>query len=264
MTDFLPPTAPHPDSTRLRPGTPRYLQVADALLHEIQSGRYPVGTLMPAEREIGQRFGVSRHTTREAFRRLEDMGLITRRAGIGTTVKSRRAHARYTASISDLTELVHYAEHTRLQVLAEDWVTIDDALAAVLPQAIGQRWWCITALRLPEGDDVPISYTQTLVPATLQGIRHGIRGAHATVFKLIESLRGERIAELRQDITCRSLPRREAEALGLAPGVPCLYVLRYYYSRTDELLSVSINHYPQDRFTISTRWRLDMDGDGGG
>lgn len=240
-----------------RPGMPRYMQVADALIREIQSGRYPVGSLLPAEREIGQRFGVSRHTTREAIRRLEDMGLITRRAGIGTTVKSRLAHSRYTASISDLTELVHYAEKTRLQVLREDWVTIAGELAEVVHHAEGQRWFRITALRFPEDEAVPISYTETLVPAMFQGIRDGIRGPHATVFKLIEALRGERVAEVRQDIACRPLPRQEADALGMAAGLPSLYVLRYYYGRNDELLSVSINFYPQDRFKISTRWRLD-------
>ncbi|MGE4337372.1 MAG: GntR family transcriptional regulator [Pigmentiphaga sp.] len=240
-----------------RSGVPLYMLVAETLIRDIQSGRYPVGNLLPAEREIGQRFGVSRHTTREAIRRLEEMGLITRRAGIGTTVKSRLAHTRYTASISDLTELVHYAEKTRLQVLDEDWVSITGDLADIVHDAQGQRWLKITALRFPEDQQIPISYTETLVPATFQAFRDGIRNPLATVFKLIEGIRGERVAEVRQDITCRPLPRQHAEALGVAPGSPSLYVLRYYYGRNDDLLSVSVNFYPQDRFKISTRWRLD-------
>lgn len=251
------PTSAENASAGARAGVPRYMLVAEALIRDIQSGRYPVGSLLPAEREIGQRFGVSRHTTREAIRRLEDMGLITRRAGIGTTVKSRLAPSRYTASISGLTELVHYAEETRLQVLSEDWVLITGDLADIVHHAEGQRWLKITALRFPGDQSTPISYTETLVPATFQAIRDGIREPHATVFKLIEGIRGERVAEVRQDIACRPLPRPQAEALGVAPDSPSLYVLRYYYGRNDDLLSVSVNFYPQDRFKISTRWRLD-------
>ncbi len=239
--------------------SPRYITLADILLQEIQDGKYPVGEKLPTEREISQRFGVSRHTTREAVRRLDEMGLITRRAGIGTLVKARLAQARYTAAISDLSQLVHYAQGTHLKVLEENWVTIEHELASVLPEAIGQRWLRIAALRYPEGGQMPISFTENLVPAAYESIREGLRRPHATIFKLIEQLRGEPVAELRQDISCRAIPRHIAARLEVPAGTPALYVLRYYYGRHDVLLSLSINYYPQDRFVMSTRWQLDWE-----
>ena len=49
---------------------PLYLQVVRALKDEIVSGVYPVGSQLPTEEELCERFSVSRYTVREALRRL--------------------------------------------------------------------------------------------------------------------------------------------------------------------------------------------------
>jgi GntR family transcriptional regulator len=36
-------------------------------------------------------------------------------------------------------------------------------------------------------------------------------------------------------------------------------VLRYYYAANERLLSVSVNLYPENRFRLSTRWRLEKE-----
>ena len=54
-------------STAQIAGQPRYAQVAQALIEDIQAGRYPVGTLLPTEQELCRQFDISRHTVREAM-----------------------------------------------------------------------------------------------------------------------------------------------------------------------------------------------------
>ena len=51
---------------------PRYLQVARELRQDIVDGVYPVGSQLPTEHELCERFSVSRYTIREALRRLRD------------------------------------------------------------------------------------------------------------------------------------------------------------------------------------------------
>ena len=65
---------------------PYYKRLADFLIQEIEAGKYGVGASLPTERELCESFGVSRHTTREALRRLESNGLIIRRQGSGSSV----------------------------------------------------------------------------------------------------------------------------------------------------------------------------------
>jgi DNA-binding GntR family transcriptional regulator len=235
--------------------------VADALAADIESGRYPVGSLLPPEIDLAAQYGISRHTAREAMRRLEESGLISRRAGIGTTVKASSAQSHYRASISDLAELVHFTKQTQLKILSEEWVTVSGELAGILPEAIGQQWLRFTTLRYPTKGRVPISYTAIIVHPSHADIRQRIHEPNATVYRLIEELHGERIREVRQEISCVALPDAVARLLGAPAQAPARHVLRYYIGKGDRLLSVSINLYPQDRFRLSTRWRLDRGGD---
>lgn len=239
------------------PRQPRYALVADALVAEIERGTYAVGSLLPGELEIAERYGLSRHTTREALRRLEEMGLITRRPGIGTLVKARSTESHYTAAIADLGDLIHHTKHTQLRILSEEWVPVDGAHAAVLQGVSGQRWLKFKTLRYPSESQEPISYTEILLHPIYESIRDRLNEAGASVFRLIEAIDGERVKELQQEISCMAAPADVAALLGIRAGDPALHVVRSYYGRGDALLSVSINIYPQNRFKVTTRWRLD-------
>lgn len=61
-------------------------QVADQLVAAIRDGRLKTHDKLPSERELAQRFGVSRPTIRETFAALELAGLIQTHRGRPTTV----------------------------------------------------------------------------------------------------------------------------------------------------------------------------------
>ena len=96
---------------------PLYQQKAHTLIEEIKSGKMSISDKMPPENELTKRFGVSRHTIREALRILSDMKLVDRQAGHGTVVKSSEAKVNYTQSIKNLTEILKYPEETRITVI---------------------------------------------------------------------------------------------------------------------------------------------------
>ena len=64
--------------------------MARTLRKEIVDGVYPVGSQLPTEHELCERFEVSRYTIREALRRLRDDNLVASRPA--------RGHARRAAS----------------------------------------------------------------------------------------------------------------------------------------------------------------------
>lgn len=59
-----------------------YQDVVDQIQEAIVTGTLPAGTLLPAERELKEQFGVSRGSLREALRVLEQKGLIEIRTGV--------------------------------------------------------------------------------------------------------------------------------------------------------------------------------------
>lgn len=69
-----------------------YQTVAEKILEMIASGSYPPGTRLPGERELADRFQVSRVVIREAEISLEAIGHLEIRVGSGVYVREPIAH----------------------------------------------------------------------------------------------------------------------------------------------------------------------------
>ncbi|MDP2974956.1 MAG: GntR family transcriptional regulator, partial [Anaerolineales bacterium] len=65
---------------------PYHYQLRELLKGEITAGRWGVGERLPSERELCERFNLSRTTVREAIDALADEGLLHRERGRGTFV----------------------------------------------------------------------------------------------------------------------------------------------------------------------------------
>lgn len=83
-----------------------YLEIAEQIKEEIQNGVYPVGTMLPTETELEERFEVSKITVRKAIEILADDGFVHKQSGKGTTVISNRLfnHLSKGASFSAILE----------------------------------------------------------------------------------------------------------------------------------------------------------------
>jgi DNA-binding LacI/PurR family transcriptional regulator len=70
------------------PAEPKHRIISRELLAEIAAGRYGPSGRLPSETQLCKRFNVSRPTAARALRDLQEEGLIERRAGSGTYVRS--------------------------------------------------------------------------------------------------------------------------------------------------------------------------------
>ena len=66
---------------------PLYDQLVDLLSEKIENEMSP-GDMLPSERELASKYGLSRTTVRLAMSELEELGLVTRKHGKGTFVSS--------------------------------------------------------------------------------------------------------------------------------------------------------------------------------
>lgn len=240
-------------------GAPRYQQLSAVLAREIRDGQHPVGSLLPPEPQLCQRFGVSRHTLREAVRKLCEQGLVTRHQGIGTRVKASTGAQRYVAALGSLQELMQYTQQTRLKRLAHRWVVTDAALARQLRCEAGERWLEIEACRFPAAGDEPIAHMHIYVRPESESLLADLDDGSAWFFGLVEKHGGERIVEVHQVVGAIAIGAASARVLGVKPRTPGLLVRRYYLGTGSRLLSVSLNAYPAERFELATHWRLESD-----
>ena len=80
--------APPPPSFRVSPSSavPIHRQLMDQLVAAVAAGRLRPGELVPSVRELARSLQVNPTTVSKAFSRLEEAGVLERRAGIGMAV----------------------------------------------------------------------------------------------------------------------------------------------------------------------------------
>ena len=124
---------------------PRYLQVSETLREEIRRGEHPVGKAFPTEAVLCKRFKISRFTARAALQLLTDQGLILRRRGAGTLVRSAETRVTYEQHIRNIDDLLQYTNATGFQFLHTDRVVADSVLAGWLFFVLVERHFLNTA-----------------------------------------------------------------------------------------------------------------------
>ncbi|WP_156747411.1 GntR family transcriptional regulator, partial [Mycobacterium sp. E2462] len=131
----------------------RYLQVARALRKDIVEGVYPVGSQLPTEHELCERFSVSRYTIREALRRLRDDNLVSSRPRTGTLVVPRPSADSYVQHVMSINDLLAFATETRFAIDSIAMAPLGDDLAAWTGLAGDEQWLTVRGFRRPKGDD---------------------------------------------------------------------------------------------------------------
>src|ERR1700692_3080551 len=69
---------------------PRYYQLKEIMREKIASGEWNPADLTPSERELGEQYGISRMTARQAITELVNEGLFFREQGKGTFVSRHK------------------------------------------------------------------------------------------------------------------------------------------------------------------------------
>lgn len=227
------------------------------LLHElaegIASGRFAVGTLLPTEFELCQRYGVSRYAVRKALDELQELGLISRRKNVGTRVEASHPRPGFTQSIATLDELAQFgAEHVRVVREVKE-VIVDRALSEDLGCEAGTHWLCISSLRMEGGRKPrPICWTDVYVDIRYAEIGDMVQQSPGElVSSLIERRYGRAISRIRQEIKGICLPKPMATELKAEAGAAALKVIRRYLDASDEIFEISVSMHPADRFTFA-------------
>src|SRR5687768_7153739 len=138
----------------------RYLQVARTLRKEIVDGIYPVGSQLPTEHELCDRFEVSRYTVREALRRLRDDNLVSSRPRTGTLVVPRPSSSSYAQDVMSIDDLLAFAAGAQFEIESNAMVTIDADLADRTGLGLGEQWLAVRGYRRDAATGTPICRTE--------------------------------------------------------------------------------------------------------
>jgi GntR family transcriptional repressor for pyruvate dehydrogenase complex len=92
-------------------------QVYGRILSDIAVGAFPTGGKLPSEKELGERFGVSRPVVRDALSRLQRDGLIESRKGSGSFV--RASPPEDLSAAADMAQVARYQRYQEFRLVVE-------------------------------------------------------------------------------------------------------------------------------------------------
>lgn len=237
-------------------GKSLYRQLADQLRQAIQSGELGPGEQLPSERELTERYGVSRNTVRLALGVLANEGMVTTTQGRGAFVRDRvmltyhasRAEAadrpdaqRSDAYFAEVREQGREPSQVFEMRIAPASLSVAERLRVAEAEAV------VVRRSIRKVDGVPWSIQDSSYPMDIAQ-ECGLMVPHDLPEGTIRAMAEHGHVEIghRDEITTRMPSPEEARALDLGVGVPVLLYARTAYT-TDRPVRLTETVFAGDR-----------------
>ncbi|MFP7571859.1 GntR family transcriptional regulator [Marivita sp. S2033] len=212
---------------------PKYVQISELLIRDIQSGRLVDGERLPPERDMALGLGISVGTLRKALDELTTQGFLDRVQGSGNYVRAR-PDARSVYAFFRV-ELHEGGGLPTAEVLSVARRRKPEALPAFGQSDEGHR---IRRLRRLNGIPAVLeeiwldaAYTDTVDPAALS----------ESLYLYYRETLGLWITRAEDRLAQAPLPNWAPGAFGLRPGAPCVCATRISYGQDRRSAEASWN-----------------------
>ena len=243
---FLPPSKIRP----LAYSIPLYIQIAEGLVGQIETGELAPGDQLPSERELSEKLGVNRMTLRRALRALEAQGLVVRKHGVGTFIAAPKIDRQMDAVFRFTTGMQRRGYTPGARIISLEQVVVDKALARELAVPVSARAYRI--LRLRSVNQEPVLLEDYSIPAQrFPGLeKHDLE--RRSIYEVMENEYGVTIFRARQSFEPVVASEFEAELLGVRVGAPLMLEKRISFDRDDRPVEYGKDRYRGDRFRFIT------------
>jgi len=195
-----------------------YRKLQELLREAIESGEFAEGEQFLTERQVVDRYQVSRPTANKVLSGMATEGLLEFRKGVGTFVRRRPLDYDVRTLISFTQKALDAGRHPSTQVLDFDRVAVTEVeadIAAHLRAKPGETLLAVGRLRLADG--VPVILEHRWLPAALfPGLnRSELRGS---IYRLIAEKYQLEITESDQTIRAIGIRGMDAKLLQVPSG----------------------------------------------
>lgn len=235
---------------------PLWSQILTDLRRRLASGEFDRG--FPPDSELVEDYGVSRHTVRDACRRLQDEGVLARERGRGSFIKPVALEQLIGPLYSLFRTIEDQGYHQRSEVLALEQ-RVDPVISARLDLAPDAE--LVYLQRIRSADDEAFAVDEVWLPAARGAVLLDADFSHTALYDQLEQRLGIRPDSGNENIHPALPSVEEAAWLGIEPLQPVFVVER----RTDHAgsaLEWRRTVVRGDLFHFSTRWSPDSAGVG--
>lgn len=233
---------------------PLYYQLELHLRDAFESGRLRPGDQIPPEKELSRMYNVSRVTVREALRRLEEDGLISRMPRRGTIVlpqaiEGRKIERNPARLLGFEEDIARSGLLPKVEVLALESCPVPDRIAALLNLQPGDE--VVRVRRLGWAGEMPLWIESRYFPprtaesVTIEDLYHTSVTSH------LHTILGLNIASTRLRITASAASANQARLLNIKQGDPVLINEFAFYDAGGDPVEAARAIYRADRYAFT-------------
>jgi len=236
----------------IKSNRPLYKIVVEETLDQLSSGVLKVGDRFPPEADYAAALGISRHTLRQAFSQLEQVGVIKRRKRGGTEVIANKPAQRFSIQPSGFYNALGVIRETVFDIT--DVGIVDNSAHNDLANHANasSEWVCCTGTRTIKDQRTPFVWSQVFVNGRFSEISVRAGDSPASIYQLIQNRYGETMTRIRQRYSAALCSDDVAQALRLETGKPVLTHVAELYNANGTVLVVADSTYDPTRFQLIT------------
>lgn len=227
-------------------------KIYELIRGQIAEEAFELGAFLPTEEQLCAEYDASRYAVREALKRLEEEGMISRRRGSGSTVVSHSPVHMFRHGVRSLADLMNYATSTHMVWREMEVITTSGLLARQLGCDEGRQWQRLRGIRYEDNGAV-LGLVEAYIDTSLARVDDFDELDGGTVQNYIERKFGISTAILSQDIMAITLSPREADLLRDHAGASSLRIIRRYTSGAGLIYLISLNSYRSRDFAYNLR-----------
>lgn len=229
---------------------PLYFQLRSVLLQQIESGDLKPGDAIPTERDLIDRYAISRITVRQAVSSLMADGLLYRQQGLGTFVRRNRIEHELSTLTGFSEEMTARGLTPGAKLIAAEMVEADGVVAAKLRLPPNQKLFRLVRVRLADGDPMALDITHCPPDIGEKLIKDNLKGA---LYALLEERYGVQLDWADQAIQSVLADEFIGHHLGIKKGMPILLMERVSYAIDGRAVEHSKTYYRADRYIYRVR-----------
>lgn len=231
--------------------TPLYIQLKLHLQEQIEAGVYAADHRLPSERELAERYGVSRMTARHALQSLQQDGIVYTQIGKGTFVNQPKIDQELSRLSSFTQDMAGRNMAASSRILEASIHYADEVVAAHLGIPVGSEVVNLARIRLADGEPVAIERAH-LNHRLFRNILANHDFQTESLYQVLRDRYGVRLAWASQEIEARMPTQEERRYLQLDTRTPILSLARITYDDRNFAVEFVRSCYNSQRYRLTT------------
>lgn len=235
---------------------PRYYQLKEILREQVRAGEWKPGDLIPSERELSEKYGISRMTARQAITDLVNEGLFYREQGKGTFVSQRKITQQLLHLTGFTEDIRARGQRPGTRVLSATMTPADETTAEKLRIAPGTPVFRLQRLRLADDEPLAIEISQLHFKGCERLLEEDLE--QQSLYRVLETKFAIPLMEADQELEAGLAGTEVSQVLNISPGSPVLFTRRTTYTERNAPIEYATAVYCGDKYTFYTHMKREQ------